>query len=166
MSIKIEELAKKGDPRRFKFPMPLLNGRTTHAKMDFSFSGLKTAVRQTIQSFEILDNSTKADIAASFQYTVEQILANRCQHALAYCKAQELPISNLVIAGGVAANQKIFKSLEKIAHDFSVQMIAPPVKLCTDNAAMVAWAGIEKLSLGLQNSLDFEPRPRWPLEQI
>jgi N6-L-threonylcarbamoyladenine synthase len=162
----IERLAANGHPQRFLLPLPLLKGHHAHSQVDFSFSGLKTAVRQTIDRLGVLNEETKADIAASFQYAVERILANRCQNALTLCQRQNIPITGLVIAGGVAANQKIRNTLEGVAHDFSVDLFVPPVTLCTDNAVMVAWAGVEKLRLGLIDPLDFEPRPRWPLEQL
>ena len=163
---KIEALARSGDSQRFKFPQPLVKNNTQHSRFDFSFSGLKTAVRQTVQACVDRDTTFDQDIAASFQYTIEQILINRCRHALNYCRLNNIAITTLVIAGGVAANQAIKQALIAVAKDFSVEVIAPPINLCTDNAIMVAWAGIEKLQCGQINTLDFEPRPRWPLHQL
>lgn len=163
---KIEVLARTGNSQRFKFPQPLVKNNTQHSRFDFSFSGLKTAVRQTVQSCGNRDATFDHDIAASFQYTIEQILTDRCRHALDYCRSHNLAITTLVIAGGVAANQAIKQALIKVAKDFSIEVIAPPINLCTDNAIMVAWAGIEKLQCRQVDTLDFEPRPRWPLHQL
>ena len=159
---KIEALACLGNPHRFKFPMPLIKNNKQHSRFDFSFSGLKTAVRQTIQNCAI-DSTFNEDIAASFQHTVEMILADRCRHGLKYCQTNDINISSLVIAGGVAANQAIKNTLVGVAAEFAKPVVAPPINLCTDNAIMVAWAGIEKLQRGLIDTLEFEPRPRWPL---
>jgi N6-L-threonylcarbamoyladenine synthase len=131
---------------------------------DFSFSGLKTAVRQTIEKLAVEklppnDPQAIADLCASFQRTVGDVLADRCANALALA-----PSPTLVVAGGVAANIYLRTRLEALAASHGARLVAPPIKLCTDNGAMIAWAGIERLRLGLTDELDFRPRPRWPLD--
>lgn len=154
----VERAAKNGDPKRFAFPRPM-KGR---AGCDFSFSGLKTAVRQAAESASPLDDQTKADIAAAFQESVADVMADRVAHA-----AQMAPSAkHLVVAGGVAANQAIRSCLMDVASGLGLAFLAPPLKLCTDNAAMIAWAGIERFRLGHSDGLDFAPRPRWPLEEL
>jgi N6-L-threonylcarbamoyladenine synthase len=162
----IESLAKEGNPERFKFPRPLLGRAKQASPYAFSFSGLKTAVRTCIQEHTSLTYKDKADICASFQAAVGDVLSDRCHNALKWCEDKKLPIQSLVIAGGVAANEYLRKHLTLIANQHSVKLVAPPLSLCTDNAAMIAWAGIERIKLGLCDGLDFAPRPRWPLEEI
>ncbi len=155
----LERLATSGDASRYAFPRPLL-GR---AGCDFSFSGLKTAVAQLVarQPTGALAKELAADICASFQRAVAEVLADRAVHAMRMMDARA---SLLVVAGGVAANAAIRTALELAATGNGYRLIAPPPRLCTDNAVMVAWAGIERLRLGSANNLDFAPRPRWPLE--
>jgi tRNA N6-adenosine threonylcarbamoyltransferase len=151
----IERLAKDGDPQRFALPRPLWR----KPGCDFSFSGLKTAVRQAVEKLPAGDKQAVADLCASFQRTVGDVLADRCANALALA-----PSSTLVVAGGVAANVYLRGRLEKTASEHGARLVAPPVKLCTDNGAMIAWAGLERLRLGMTDVLDFRPRPRWPLD--
>ena len=154
----VEAQAKLGNPKRFTFPLPL-KGREG---CDFSFSGLKTAVRLVAHEVAmngVLAAQDVADICASFQYTVGQILKDRMQYAFKTFTGSKI----LVVAGGVAANQYVRGCLENIAADHRFKLIAPPAKLCTDNAAMIAWVGVERMRLGLTNSLDTEPKARWPL---
>jgi N6-L-threonylcarbamoyladenine synthase len=157
----LERLAVSGDPRRYPFPRPML-GR---AGCDFSFSGLKTAVAQTVARLPpgALPAQVAADLAASFQAAVTDVLADRVSHAMAMMGGDG---SLLVVAGGVAANQAVRASLAEAAASRGFRMVAPPIKLCTDNAVMVAWAGLERLRLGLADGIDFAPRPRWPLETM
>lgn len=159
----IEREAEKGDASRFKFPRPLLKGEE-HA-LNFSFSGLKTAVRRQIESFESLSQQDKSDICASFQLAILEIFKAKATRALEHCKDLKIPIRHFVLAGGVAANQVLRTHLEALCREKRVPFVAPPAKLCTDNAAMIAWAGIELLNLGIQTPLDFAPRPRWPLDE-
>ena len=126
---------------------------------DFSFSGLKTAVRLVVEKLPPNDAQAIADLCASFQRTVGDVLADRCGNALA-----SSPMTTLVVAGGVAANQYLRGRLEELAASHGARLVAPPMSLCTDNAAMIAWAGIERLRLGRIDDLDFAPRPRWPLD--
>ena len=156
----LERLAARGDPARYPFPRPLLR----RPGCAFSFSGLKTAVAHAVNRFPPgpLPAQAAADLAASFQAAVVAVLADRTANALAMMPEARL----LVVAGGVAANQSIRAALESVAGQAGLPLAAPPLRLCTDNAVMVAWAGIERLRLGLISPLDAEPRPRWGLEEI
>ncbi|MDB5377823.1 MAG: tRNA N6-adenosine(37)-threonylcarbamoyltransferase complex transferase subunit TsaD [Rubritepida sp.] len=147
----LERLAASGDPRAVKLPRPML-GRPG---CDFSFSGLKTAVAQAVAK----GGFRPEDMAASFQASVAAVLADRARHAL-----RMLPEATaLVIAGGVAANQAVRASL---AAATSLPLLAPPLRLCTDNAVMVAWAGLERLRAGQADPVSLAPRPRWPLDDL
>jgi N6-L-threonylcarbamoyladenine synthase len=151
----VEKAAAGGDPQRFQLPRPMWR----KPGCDFSFSGLKTAVRQTVEKLPSGDARAISDLCASFQRTVGDVLADRCGNALAAD-----PASTLVVAGGVAANLYLRGRLEDLAAKYGARLVAPPVKLCTDNGAMIAWAGLERLRLGQTDALDFRPRPRWPLD--
>jgi N6-L-threonylcarbamoyladenine synthase len=153
----LEAAAAHGNAKRYSLPRPL-SGRPG---ADFSFSGLKTATRQLVQTGTVDVN----DAAASFQAAVIDILCDRTGHALARFRTDfpqiETPV--LVVAGGVAANFAIGSALTVLAesHDFNIRI--PPAGLCTDNAAMIAWAGLERFATGARDSLSFSPRARWPL---
>ncbi len=151
----VERAAVGGDPRRFALPRPMWR----KPGCDFSFSGLKTAVRLAVEKLPADDPQAIADLCASFQRTVGDVFADRCANALALA-----PSSTLVVAGGVAANVYLRGRLEEIAASHGATLVAPPVRLCTDNGAMIAWAGAERLRLGQVDTLDFRPRPRWPLD--
>jgi N6-L-threonylcarbamoyladenine synthase len=157
----LERLAAGGDPRRYAFPRPML-GREG---CDFSFSGLKTAVAQTVARLPpgALPEQTAADIAAGFQAAVTDVLADRVSHAMAMMRGAA---TLLVVAGGVAANQAVRAALRRAADAHGFRLMAPPIRLCTDNAVMVAWCGLERLRLGLVDGIEFAPRPRWPLELL
>jgi N6-L-threonylcarbamoyladenine synthase len=158
---RVEALAKSGDPRRFRFPRPLL----AEARLDFSFSGLKTAVRLAAQEIAPLTERDVADICAGFQASVVEILARRSAMALERF-ARELPDAAplLVVAGGVAANRAIAAALAEVAAQAGARLVVPPIALCTDNGAMIAWAGAERLALGQVDGLDLPARARWPLD--
>ena len=160
----LEELAAGGDARRYAFPRPLL-GR---AGCDFSFSGLKTAVAQEAarHGTGALPVRTAVDIAASFQRAVAEVMADRAAHAIAMIRDRAPGAWVLVVAGGVAANGAIREVLAETAMSHGFELVAPPTRLCTDNAVMVAWVGIERLRIGLADGLDFAPRPRWPLADL
>ena len=162
----VEKTAAAGDPAAFKLPRPML-GRPG---LDFSFSGLKTAVRQAADKAGLLEGGgapqVRADLAAAFQAAVGDVLAERCAKALAVFAADYGARGPLVVAGGVAANRSLRARLESVARDAGTRLVAPPIALCTDNAAMIAWAGVERLRLGLTDPLDFAARPRWPLESL
>jgi N6-L-threonylcarbamoyladenine synthase len=150
----LERLAGSGDPAAVHLPRPLL-GR---AGCDFSFSGLKTAVARAVAQGQ----AQREDIAASFQAAVAAVLADRAAHALEMAPG----VTALVVAGGVAANGAVRRALEGVATAQGLPMLAPPLRLCTDNAVMVAWAGVERLRSGVSDSLAFNPRPRWPLTEL
>ena len=158
---KIEVAAKKGNANRFPFARPM-HGRPG---CDFSFSGLKTSVNRQLESLSkpYTEEDTN-DVCASFQKTAASVLVNRCQAAFTYAK--ENGVAQFVVAGGVAANKYIGAALEEAARKHGFSFTAPPVKFCTDNAAMIAWAGIEKLQKGSVDDLSFPPRPRWPLSSL
>jgi N6-L-threonylcarbamoyladenine synthase len=156
----LEKAAATGDPKRFALPRPML-GRPN---ADFSFSGLKTALRQAA-SATALDSRDKADLAASFQAAITDSLVDRTARAIAVFEERHGPGKPLVLAGGVASNRSIRTALADLADRRGMELAVPPVALCTDNAAMIAWAGIERLAVGPADDLDFAPRPRWPLDQ-
>ena len=157
----IEKLAASGDPSRFALPRPLFGSEDCH----FSFSGLKTAMRRAIAELpQPLTKKDSADLAASFQAAVADVLVDRCSRAIDIFRGLYPAGDILVVAGGVAANQALRHRLEALGADRGLRLVAPPRNLCTDNAAMVAWAGIERLRLKMTDGLDFAPRPRWPLD--
>ncbi len=157
----IEKLAAKGNSSRFNFPRPLYHNKNC----DMSFSGLKTAVRIQIEKLGDLTQENKQDIAASFQKAVCDILIKKTQFAISeyekICSGKRF-----VIAGGVAANSEICTKLNTFSEKLGYNFAAPPVKLCTDNAAMIAFAGLERYKLGIINEMDFKPRARWSLEDL
>ena len=160
----VEGAARLGDAERFSFPRPM-KGR---AGCDMSFSGLKTSVRQAILDLpgDSLSDADAADIAASFQAAVADVLVDRCAHAIAEFDEKYPDGKTLVVAGGVAANLALREKLMGLSALLGFRCVVPPPALCTDNGAMIAWAGIERLRLGLTDKLDFAPRPRWPLAEL
>ena len=179
----IEQMAKEGNRNNFKLPKPLIdNNHNDKSNLyNFSFSGLKTAVRRLIEKvngepFHHLTSPSKIslenkkDISASFQFTVAEIIANRLENVLNKAEIKALvennQLQNVVIAGGVAANQFLFNYLQKSVENHGLKLISPPINLCTDNAVMIAWAGIENLLLGKVNDLDFKARSNWPLDDF
>ncbi|SDL19214.1 tRNA (adenosine(37)-N6)-threonylcarbamoyltransferase complex transferase subunit TsaD [Paracoccus chinensis] len=156
----VEAEAAKGDPDAVSLPRPLLD----RPGCDMSFSGLKTAVLrvrdQAVAAEGGLRESLRADICASFQAAVAEVLAEKTRRALAQA---DVPV--VAVAGGVAANRTIRAALERVASDAGARFLAPPLALCTDNAAMIAWAGIERFRLGHRDGMDLAARPRWPLDQ-
>lgn len=160
----VEAFARTGDATRFALPRPL-KGR---AGCDFSFSGLKTAVREEVQSLGRLTDDDRADLCASFGRAVEETVADRLRRAVAlFCDACPGAVAPaLVVAGGVAANAALRKMFERVAAENGFALHVPPFHLCTDNAAMIAWAGAERLALGLCDGLDAAARARWPLDAV
>lgn len=158
----LEAAAEGGDGARFKLPRPM-KGR---AGCDFSFSGLKTALRRAILDLPggALSVGDASDLAASFQDAAADVLVDRTKNALALFGDSFPGPTTVVVAGGVAANRTIRARLGDLAIGEGARLIAPPVALCTDNGVMIAWAGVERLKLGLTDGLDFAPRPRWPLD--
>jgi N6-L-threonylcarbamoyladenine synthase len=151
--------------KRFPLPTPM-KGRK---EPDFSFSGLKTAVRLHVEKLPAgeLKREDVADLAHAFQHTMAEVVADRCKKAIAIFKTKYKPLEpTLVVSGGVAANTAIRARLEELCKKEGLRAYAPPVALCGDNAAMIAWAGLERLRLGQRDPLDTKARPRWPLDEI
>lgn len=166
----VERWAQEGDATRFALPRPLLDRKADDPQhMNFSLSGLKTAVRRAVEKeggADSLNDQGIADICASFQAAVADILAKRCGQAMALYVAAEGTPSALVVAGGVAANQALRLRLEQEAEAQGFTFVAPPLQYCTDNAAMIAWAGLERLALGQSDPIDLSARARWPLKDL
>ena len=158
----VERLAREGDPARFAFPRPLLGQPGCH----FSFSGLKTAVRQAVLRLgpAALEPQNLADLCASFQEAAADSLAERTANAVDVFRERHPLGDTLVVAGGVAANARIRQRLDKLATGQGMRLVAPPLPLCGDNAVMIAWAGQERLALGHDDPLDTPARARWPLD--
>jgi N6-L-threonylcarbamoyladenine synthase len=158
----IEEAAAGGTPGRFSLPRPLF-GRPG---CDLSFSGLKTAVRQIVHDKGILTPDERADLAAAVEAAICDALCDRTANAVRWFRCNYPEGKSLVAAGGVAANRRLRRQLSALAAAAGLEFVAPPPLLCTDNAAMIAWAGLERLRLGLVDGLDAAPRPRWPLDAV
>jgi N6-L-threonylcarbamoyladenine synthase len=158
----VERLAKNGDPKRFALPRPLLN----RPGLDMSFAGLKTAASRVVEATD-LDDQGRADLCASFQMAVADCLAEKTRRALVEFRQTNQGNIRLVVAGGVAANQTIRAALDQIARAEGASLLAPPLRHCTDNAAMIALAGAERFAAGLvdPDGLSFSARPRWPLDE-
>jgi N6-L-threonylcarbamoyladenine synthase len=146
----VEEAAKRGDPRAVPLPRPLVGSGEPH----FSFAGLKSDVARKVGKF------APEDLAASFQQAVVDCLVDRTRIAL----GKAMGATALVVAGGVAANASVRAALETLATQHGLRFVAPPLWLCTDNAAMIAWAGAERFVAGFSDPLDVPARPRWPLD--
>lgn len=157
----IERAADGGDPRRFNLPRPL-KGRSGS---DFSFSGLKTAVRQIIAAGATAGADDIADLAASVELAICETIIDRTANAIRWFRHHHPEGATLVAAGGVAANGMLRRRLAALAANSGLDFVAPPPALCTDNGAMIAWAGLERLRLGLIDGFDAPVRPRWPLDQ-
>lgn len=158
----VERAASTGDAKRLTLPRPMLGRTEPH----FSFAGLKTAVRQRAQALAPLSSQDVADLCAAFQLAVTDSVTDRVQRAMTLAEsrlAADAPRS-LAIAGGVAANKAINTALRGLAQARGYTLYTPPISLCSDNGAMIAWAGAERLALGLTDALGFAVRPRWPLD--
>jgi N6-L-threonylcarbamoyladenine synthase len=165
--VHVEAAARTGNPSRFPLPRPYLD----RAGCDMSFSGLKTAVRTTLLELQATQGNVsaqdKADVSASLQAAIADIVEHRLRRAIAVCTARSISLSAMVIAGGVAANSAIRERLLAISDDTGLRFCAPPPALCTDNAAMIAWAAHERVAAGFPaDALTFEPRARWPLAEL
>jgi len=152
----LAKLAEQGNPERFKFPRPM----TDRPGLDFSFSGLKTFALNTINSNDD-DEQTKADIALAFETAVVETLAIKCKRAL-----KQTGMSRLIIAGGVSANIKLRARLAEVCKQNDAEVFYPGLKFCTDNGAMIAYAGCQRLMAGEHQSLDFSARARWPMDEL
>lgn len=157
----VEKMAQNGDPLRFGFPRPLYHQKNSN----MSFSGLKTSVRLKILELGALTKQDMCDIAASFQQAVCDVVVRKTEYAIkqyeTICEGRDI-----VISGGVAANTAIRLALKELSESLGYNFVAPPIKLCTDNAAMIAFAGLERFQAGIINGMDFKPRARWSLEEM
>lgn len=158
----VEKEAARGNPVRFMLPRPM-HGRT---EADFSLSGLKTALRLEAEKIAPLSDQDVADLCASFQQAVVEVVLDRLRAGLRIFRDRFGAPSALVAAGGVAANQAIRKALHRAGFEGGTVLVVPPPALCTDNGAMIAWAGAERLAAGLTDPLDTAPRARWPLDEV
>ena len=158
----VERMAQSGNPHRFALPRPLQYRR----EPDFSLSGLKTALRLEAERIAPLSDQDVADLCASFQQAVVDTVHDRLRAGLRLFTERYGAPHALVAAGGVAANQSVREVLQRLAGETRIRLIVPPPALCTDNGAMIAWAGAERLAAGLTDSLDVAPRARWPLESV
>jgi N6-L-threonylcarbamoyladenine synthase len=160
----VEAEAVLGDPRRFAFPRPLLD----RPGCDLSFSGLKTALLRardsTMAQAGGLRMQDRRDLCAGFQAAVRDVLAEKTRRALAIYLEMSPAVPTCAVAGGVAANMALRGALETVCDAAGARFLAPPLRLCTDNAAMIAWAGIERFRAGLVDPADLTARPRWPLD--
>jgi tRNA N6-adenosine threonylcarbamoyltransferase len=159
---RVEACAVHGDARRFALPRPMV-GR---ADANFSLSGLKTALRIEAERIAPLSDQDICDLCASFQQAVAEMVIDRLHAGLRLFRDQFGPPSALVAAGGVASNQAIRELLHHVAIEAATVLVLPPTELCTDNGAMIAWAGAERLACGLIDPLETAPRARWPLDQV
>ncbi|MEY8881354.1 tRNA (adenosine(37)-N6)-threonylcarbamoyltransferase complex transferase subunit TsaD [Donghicola sp. XS_ASV15] len=160
----VEERARDGDPKRFRFPRPLLD----REGCDMSYSGLKTAVlraRDEVMTDNTLTAQDQADLCAGFQEAVTAVLAEKTRRALRVYMELNPSQPMIAVAGGVAANQAIRASLTTVAEEAGAGFTAPPLKLCTDNGAMIAYAGLERFALGETDDMTLQARPRWPLDK-
>ncbi len=161
----VEAEARKGDPKRFRFPRPLLD----RPGCDLSFSGLKTALMrmrdQIVAEKTGLTRQDRADLCAGFQQAVVDTLAEKTRRAMDMYLAETPSDPVIAVAGGVAANSAIRIALESVCAEKGARFTAPPLALCTDNAAMIAYAGMERFRTGARDGLDLTARPRWPLDQ-
>jgi N6-L-threonylcarbamoyladenine synthase len=158
----VEKAAHKGKRDRFDLPRPMQR----REGCDFSFAGLKTALRQKAETLQPLDQQTISDLCASFEETICDVIRDRIEHAFVMFEQRTGQKGPLVVAGGVASNQSIRMTLEQSALEAGTTLIAPPVKYCSDNAAMIAWAGLERYRREDGSDLSMPARPRWPLDTM
>jgi N6-L-threonylcarbamoyladenine synthase len=159
---RVEKEAQGGNPARFALPRPMLGRRDAN----FSLSGLKTALRLEAEKIAPLSESDVRDLCASFQQSIAEVIADRLRRGLETFTSRYGKPTALVAAGGVAANEAIRTVLHHVAFEAGTRLVVPPAQLCTDNGAMIAWAGAERLALGLTDTLDAMPHARWPLGEI
>ncbi|CAD0184586.1 t(6)A37 threonylcarbamoyladenosine biosynthesis protein [Ruegeria sp. THAF57] len=161
----VEAEARKGDPKRFRFPRPLLD----RPGCDLSFSGLKTALMRMRDQIAAekggFTRQDRADLCAGFQQAIVDTLAEKTRRAIDLYLQKSPPDPVIAVAGGVAANSAIRSALETVATENGARFTAPPLRFCTDNAAMIAYAGIERFRTGARDGLDLTARPRWPLDR-
>jgi N6-L-threonylcarbamoyladenine synthase len=156
---KIEKLAENGNENAYVLPRPILN----HPGCNLSFAGLKTAILQL--SSKIKSEKDKENLAASFQKTINEILNVKCKSAMnEFSSTHKKSKKVFVISGGVAANKSIRNNIDQLSKEMGFENFFPPIELCSDNAAMIAWAGIERFKNGIEDNLDVLAKPRWPLD--
>src|SRR5215472_5444682 len=158
----VEKEALEGSASRFSLPRPMAG--KPHA--NFSLSGLKTALRIEAEKIAPISETDRRDLCASFQQAIVDVVADRLRTGLRVFRERFGGPTTLVAAGGVAANEAIRKVLARIAAEAGTALVVPPPELCTDNGVMIAWAGVERLALGLVDTLDVSPHARWPLADI
>jgi N6-L-threonylcarbamoyladenine synthase len=158
----VEKEAAAGDPARFALPRPMIGRKDA----DFSLSGLKTALRLEAEKIAPLSDHDVRDLCASFQQSIVEVVADRLRAGLSLFRERHRVPTALVASGGVAANQAIRKILDGVAAEAGTPLVVPPPALCTDNGAMIAWAGAERLALGLTDTLATAPQARWPLKDV
>jgi N6-L-threonylcarbamoyladenine synthase len=158
----VEKEALNGNPQRFSLPRPMLG----KPNADFSLSGLKTALRLEAEKIAPVSDEDVRDLCASFQQAVVDVIADRLRAGIKLFRERYGAPTALVAAGGVAANEAIRKVLHRLAFEVGTVLVVPPPELCTDNGAMIAWAGAERLGLGLTDTLDTPPHARWPLSEV
>ena len=158
----VEKEAARGNASRFTLPRPM-HGR---AEPDFSLSGLKTALRLEAEKLAPLSDQDVADLCASFQQSIVEVILDRLRAGMKLFRERYDTPAALVAAGGVAANEAVRKVLQRVAFEAGVKLVVPPAELCTDNGAMIAWAGAERLALGLTDTMEAAPRARWPLDEV
>lgn len=160
----IETHASTGDPKRFNFPRPMLN----KPGCDMSFSGLKTALLrvrdQRVAERGGLTETDRSDMCAGYQAAIADVLTEKTRRAIELYLAYDPKVPAIAVAGGVAANLVLRERLQSVAKEHGVRYTAPPLALCTDNAAMVAWAGLERFRMGHRDDFSLSARPRWPLD--
>lgn len=165
----VEKAALSGDENRFDLPRPLIFS----GDCNLSFSGLKTAVRRIVENYAKngdishvqIPEQDVCDIAASFQKALTDCLIKKLQKAVKIFKSKYPQGKHIVVSGGVAANGYLRRKLENVAKKENLIFAAPPIRFCTDNGVMIAWAGLERFQKGYVSTLDFKPRPRWPLDE-
>ena len=156
---KIEKLAENGNKNAYVLPRPILS----HPGCNLSFAGLKTAILQL--SSKIKSEKDKENLAASFQKTINEILNVKCKSAMnEFSSTHKKNKKVFVISGGVAANKSIRNNLDQLSKEMGFENFFPPIELCSDNAAMIAWAGIERFKNGIEDNLEVLAKPRWPLD--
>jgi N6-L-threonylcarbamoyladenine synthase len=153
----LAKLAQQGNPERFRFPRPM----TDRPGLDFSFSGLKTFALNTWKDVGMQDEQLKADICRAFEDAVIDTLAIKCRRAL-----KETGISDLVLAGGVSANRRLRERMQQELQELGGRAWYPQPQFCTDNGALIAYAGCQRLLAGAGESGEFQVRARWPMETL
>ena len=160
----LEKISREGSKNRFNFPRPLLKSQDCN----FSFSGLKTSLIREVKEIEPLTQNDLADLASSYQQAIIDCLKAKSDRAISMAKDEykDLDINYFVASGGVASNKAIGESLNELAVENNMEFVAPPIKFCTDNAAMIAWAGGLRLLSGQKDNLEISVKSRWPLSEM